>query len=239
MQLNTRSPRARVGLIVPSSNRMFEPHAANYVPDDVACHVTRLRMTGPYFMPLDELLPKVTEATGLLNDAKCDPIVFHCTANSMSDGISGEARIKKAIEEASKKPGVTTASATLAALKHLDAKRIVLVSPYRRKSHEHEMSFLSDAGFEIIGEKNLGLNGSDAYCGMPASKWFDTMLQMKDDKADAYFVSCANIQALDCLEDMEDALGAPVVTSNQLVIWKALRMAGINETIQGLGKLAA
>ncbi len=94
---------------------MFEPHAANYVPDDVACHVTRLRMTGPYFMPLDELLPKVTEAAGLLNDAKCDPIVFHCTANSMSDGISGEARIKKAIEEASKKPGVTTASATLAA----------------------------------------------------------------------------------------------------------------------------
>ena len=74
---------------------------------------------------------------------------------------------------------------------------------------------------------------------MPASKWFDTVLQMKDDKADAYFVSCANIQALDCLEDMEDALGAPVVTSNQLVIWNALRMAGINETIHGLGKLAA
>ena len=74
---------------------------------------------------------------------------------------------------------------------------------------------------------------------MQASKWFDTVLQMKNDRADAYFVSCANIQALDCLEDMEGALEAPVVTSNQLVIWKALRMAGINEKIRGLGKLAA
>ena len=228
-----------MGLILPSSNRMLEPHAANYTPRDVAWHVTRLRMTGPYFMPIDELIPKVTEAARLLYDAKCDPIVFHCTANSMSDGIKGEARIKKAIEKASMRPAITTASATMSAFKYLDAKRIVLVSPYHRKSHEHEMSFLSEAGLEIVGEKNLGLNGSDDYCGMPASKWFDTVLQMKDDKADAYFVSCANIQALDCLEDMEDALGAPVVTSNQLVIWKALRMAGINETIQGLGKLAA
>lgn len=239
MQLNTKRPRARVGLIVPSSNRMLEPHVAKYLPDDIACHVTRLRMTGSYFMPIDELIPKVTEATRLLTDAKCDPIVFHCTANSMSDGIKGEARIKKAIEQETKRPAITTASATLAAFKHLEAKRIVLVSPYPRKSHEHEIGFLSEAGFEIVGEKNLGLNGSDAYCGMQASKWFDTVLQMKNDRADAYFVSCANIQALDCLEDMEGALEAPVVTSNQLVIWKALRMAGINKKIRGLGKLAA
>jgi len=62
---------------------------------------------------------------------------------------------------------------------------------------------------------------------------------MKNDKADIYFVSCANIQALATLEEMEEVLGAPVVTSNQLVIWQGLRMAGIDEAIPGLGKLAA
>ena len=144
MKLNAKSPRARVGLIVPSSNRMVEPHAASYTPNDVACHVTRLRMTGPHFMSLDELLPKVTEAARLLNDAKCDPIVFHCTANSMSDGIKGEARIKKAIEEASNRPAVTTASATMAAFKHLNAKRIVLVSPYPRKRSYQSFQTLTD-----------------------------------------------------------------------------------------------
>ncbi len=231
--------RARYGLIVPSSNRMVEPHAAQYTPSGVVCHVTRLRMTGPYFMPLEELLPKVTEAAELLADAKCDPIVFHCTANSMSDGLEGEGRIKEAIEKASGRPAATTASATMAAFKHFSAKRVVLVSPYPRASHEHELEFLTEAGCEIVGEKNLGLKGSDAYCSMPASDWYDTLLQMKNEKADIYFASCANIQALGALEDMEKALGAPVVTSNQLVIWQALRMADVADPVPGLGRLAA
>ena len=62
---------------------------------------------------------------------------------------------------------------------------------------------------------------------------------MKNDDADIYFISCANIQALDQLEQIEQALGAPVVTSNQLVLWRALRMTGVNDTIPGFGKLAA
>ncbi|NKB21136.1 MAG: arylmalonate decarboxylase [Alphaproteobacteria bacterium] len=239
MSATNYTPRARYGLIVPSSNRMVEPHASRFTPTDVACHVTRLRMTGPHFMSLDELLPKVTEAAELLADAKCDPIVFHCTANSMSDGLEGEKLIKEAIEKASGRPAATTASATMAAFSHFNASRVVLVSPYPRASHEHELEFLTEAGYEIVGEKNLGLKGSDAYCNMPATDWFNTMLEMKNDKADVYFASCANIQALGALEDMEEALGAPVVTSNQLVIWQGLRMAGIKEPIPGLGKLGA
>ncbi|MBK18349.1 MAG: arylmalonate decarboxylase [Rhodospirillaceae bacterium] len=237
--MKNENPRARYGLIVPSSNRMAEPHASQYTPRDVACHVTRLRMTGPYFMPLDDLLPKVTEAAELLADAGCDPIVFHCTANSMSDGVDGEKRIKGAIEDASGRPAVTTASATMAAFEHFQAKRVVLLSPYPRASHEHELEFLEESGCEIVGEKNLGLNGSNAYSDMPASEWTETLVSMKNKDADIYFVSCANIQALDALEEMEEVLDAPVVTSNQLVIWQALRMAGINEPLPGLGKLAA
>ena len=74
---------------------------------------------------------------------------------------------------------------------------------------------------------------------MPASAWLDTVLEMKNYDADIYFISCANIQALDQLEQIEQALGAPVVSSNQLVLWRALRMAGVNDPIPGFGKLAA
>ena len=60
---------------------------------------------------------------------------------------------------------------------------------------------------------------------------------MKDDRADVYFVSCANIRAIEVLEEMETMLEAPVVTSNQLVIWQALRLAGVDVPIPGLGRL--
>jgi maleate cis-trans isomerase len=230
--------RARFGMIIPSSNRMAEPHACHYVPTGVVPHTTRLRMTGEYFMALDDLLPRVAAASATLADAKCDPVVFHCTANSMAEGVAGEKRIVEAIEDATGGKATTTASATMAALRQLGARRIVLVSPYERSTHEHELEFMDQAGIDVVGERNLGLSGSDAYCGIPPSDWVEVMTAMKDDRADAYFVSCANIRAIEVIEELEERLGRPVVTSNQVVIWQALRLAGIDEPVPGLGRLA-
>ena len=94
----TTDVRARYGMIVPSSNRMAEPHAARFNPQGVVAHATRVRMTGPHFMELEQLLPKVAEASEILADASCDTIVFHCTANSMAEGLAGEKKIAGAIE---------------------------------------------------------------------------------------------------------------------------------------------
>jgi maleate cis-trans isomerase len=238
MNQTSDTVRARFGMIIPSSNRMAEPHACRYSPAGVVPHTARLRMTGPYFMALDALLPKVAEAAAMLADAKCDPVVFHCTANSMADGVDGEKRIVRAIEEATGGAATTTASATMAAFRALGAQRLVLVSPYERATHEHELHFMDEVGIEVVGERNLGLSGSDAYCGMAPADWVETMTAMRNDRADAYFVSCANIRAIEVIEELESRLGRPVVTSNQVVIWQALRLAGIDEPVAGLGRLA-
>lgn len=237
MNARPDSSSARYGLIVPSSNRMAEPHASRYTPASAVPHVTRLRMTGAHFMPLEELLPKVAEAAVLLADARCDPVVFHCTANSMAEGLAGEGRITRAIAEATGGKATTTAAATMAAFDSLDVDRIVLVSPYTRKNHEHELQFMEEAGIEVVGERNLGLQGSDAYCGMPPDEWIETVKAMKNDRAEAYFLSCANIRAIEVIEQLEAQLHRPVLTSNQLVIWQALRLAGIEDALPGLGRL--
>ena len=237
MELAADAVRARYGMIIPSSNRMAEPHMARYNPQGVVTHTMRVRMTGQYFMALDELLPKVAPASDILADTKCDPIVFHCTANSMAEGIAGEKRIAETIEAATGQTAATTASATMAAFEKLGVNRLVLVSPYVRSTHEHEIEFLEESGLEIVSERNLGFKTSDGYCGVQPAEWIETLSQMKDDRADVYFVSCANIRAIEVLEEMETMLEAPVVTSNQLVIWQALRLAGVDEPIPGLGRL--
>ena len=38
-------PRARLGFIIPSSNRMVEPQIQRFVPDGVVAHFTRIGMT--------------------------------------------------------------------------------------------------------------------------------------------------------------------------------------------------
>ena len=39
---------ARIGLIIPSSNRMVEEEMVRHVPPGVTAHVARLRMTGAH-----------------------------------------------------------------------------------------------------------------------------------------------------------------------------------------------
>jgi len=74
---------------------------------------------------------------------------------------------------------------------------------------------------------------------MQPADWVETLTSMQDDRADVYFASCANIRAIEVIEELETRLGRPVVTSNQLVIWHALRLAGIDDVIPGLGRLAS
>ncbi len=229
--------RPRYGMIIPAVNCAAEPHAARFTPAGVTAHTTRLRMTGQYTMALDDLLPRVAEAAAMLADAGCDPVVFHCTANSMADGPAGERRISETIEKATGGKSTTTASAVMAALEVLGVKRLVLVSPYRRSTHEHEIEFLEEAGFEVVGETNLGFDNADDFYAVTPEEWVDIVASVKNDSADAYFVSCANIRATEAIEQMEERLRRPVLTSNQVVIWQALRLSGIDSPVPGLGRL--
>src|SRR5262249_4036145 len=91
---------ARVGLIIPSSNRMVEQEMVAAFPAGVHAHVTRLRMTGANQLPPAQLLPRIEEAARALIDARCDAVAFHCTANSMEGGKDGEREIIAALARA-------------------------------------------------------------------------------------------------------------------------------------------
>ena len=139
--------RARIGLIIPSSNRLTEPHFNRYAPDGVQVNVTRLRMTGPHRVPVLDLLPKIAEAAGMLADAQCDVIVFHCTASSTEAGRDAEARVVDSIRAATGARATTTGSALLEALAALDARRLVALSPYMEEASAKEIAFWRKPGW--------------------------------------------------------------------------------------------
>ena len=85
------STQPRIGLIIPSSNRLAEPQFHTYTPSGVGVHFARLRMTGKWRKPLAELKKSLAEAAQALSDTKPGLIVFHCTANSMENGLAHEA----------------------------------------------------------------------------------------------------------------------------------------------------
>ena len=109
---------------------------------------------------------------------------------------------------------------------HSRAKRIVLITPYRVETTEHEAQFLRACGYDVLHAKGFALAGSDAYCATPPQFWRDRAIEAARADADAYLVSCANISVFGVIEELEAELARPVVTSNQAVIWDALRLVG-------------
>ncbi len=227
IERSTGFARARIGLIIPSSNRLTEPQFRYFMPADVAVHVTRLRMTGRHAKPLGPLLEDVAAAAGALGDAKCDAIVFHCTANSMEHGPDGERRILDCAREASGAPAMSTAQAVVEALRASDMRKIVIVSPYHQAHNDSEKAYLSALGFETVHDVALGLPPSDGYLAYPPAQWIEVVRANQRAAADGYFLSCTNTTQIDAIPALERELGKPVLNSNQATIWACLkRVAG-------------
>jgi maleate isomerase len=205
---------------------MVEHDMMRYFPAGVQPHVMRIRMTGPYHLPLEQLLPRVEEATAILRDARCDPIVFHCTANSTAEGTEGEQRLLASLARAGAPRASSTATAIRHALAALGARRIVMLTPYDAKTTEEEAAYLSSIGCEVLHAQGMALDGSDAYCSTPASFWRDCAIGARHPDADVYFLSCANISTFPVIEEIERTLDRPVITSNQAVIWETLQQLG-------------
>jgi maleate isomerase len=215
---------------------MVEEEMVRALPGGVTAHVARLRMTGAYERPLERLLPDVTAAAATLADARCAAIAFHCTANSTGDGAAGEERLLAALRAGCEVEVTTTATAIRGALDALHARRIVLVTPYDAAVTEHEAQFFVDSGYGVAATHALALGGSDAYCAAPAETWEAALLDARCADADAYLLSCANVACFAVIERVERALGKPLVTSNQSVLWATLRAAGAARP-DGLGTL--
>jgi maleate isomerase len=213
---------ARIGLIIPSSNRMVEEEMVRHVPPGVTAHVARLRMTGAHRVSLDALLPRVAEAAALLADARCDVIAFHCTANSTAEGLMGEVQLLGALQTAGARRVTTTASALRHAFNLIGARRVVLLTPYSQRTTDEEAAFFRGTGYEVPYAKGFALAGSDEYCATPAQFWRDRALEAARPDADVYLLSCANISTLPIIEELERKLGRPVVSSNQAMLFEAL-----------------
>src|SRR5215471_3409057 len=140
-------PRARLGFIIPSSNRMVEPQMVRYAPKGVQPHFIRIGMTNHHKRPLPELMPRILSAVELLMDSKCDIIVFQCTGTSMSGGVEADKHVVAEISKAAKRPAISAAQAVTAALAALNAKRVVVISETAQKGHDEKLKYMREVGY--------------------------------------------------------------------------------------------
>jgi maleate cis-trans isomerase len=232
-------PRARIGLIIPSVNRMTERQFNHYAPDGLGIHVARGRVAGAPVRTVAELTDEIAHAAGTLADAAPDLIVFHCTHTSMKEGTDGEARIIDLIRKTTGIEALSTSSLVKDALRALGITKLVVLSPYQ--SNADIISYLAAAGFTVVKDVALKCSSAAAFEEITPQRWLELAQENDTPEADGIFLSCTNTTQIEAVAAIEAALGKPVVNSNQAVLWGCLTRLkdklGNHQAIPNLGRL--
>lgn len=230
------STRARLGVLLPSGNRLAEPQFVAMLPQGVTLHTTRLRLNGSTEPELLKMAEGVEEAVSLVADARVDLILFHCTAvSTFSPALENDVLAR--MRRTSGIPVTATSEALVAALRAVGARKIVMLSPYIDAINDREAAYLRAAGFEIVFLAGLSLNDADAMSAVTPAQWKKFALSSQHADADAYLISCTTVRATEVAQELEMLLGKPVVTSNTAAVWHCLRTLGLHDTPSGFGQI--
>jgi len=232
-----RHHRAKLGFILMSTDLAAEADFIDMAPDDVGIHITRLK-TDDY--TTNETLSRHIEhmadaASRIQPDTKPNVISYSCTSGSI---VIGEERIKAEIKKGAPYAiPMTLVTGVVDALNELNASKLVVGTPYLDEINTKEAEYLVEKGFELLDIQGLNLTTGIEFGRVTPNYWKQFALEIDRADADAIFLSCGGIRALEVVEEIEQATGKPVITSNQGQMWSCLRRAGIDNVIEGFGEI--
>lgn len=219
MAMTIAVPLARMGVVLSSSNRWVEPYFRAHAPDTLAIHLTRMRMASRARTALDAAAAEAVEAAKLVAEARVDVIDLQATGLVMAMGAAGEAKVIKAIEDATGIPAYSATQALVEALGALGLKRVLSITPARGR----ERAYLEAAGIEFAGEVALDLGDGPVAAEVPFETWVAAARANDSAAAQGVLLSGSNTTMVDAIGPIEEALGKPVVTSIQAALWGGLR----------------
>lgn len=236
LHLNPNMGGTRVGLVVPSVNATIEPEFYRIAPPGFSFHAARIMLRETTPDGLREMNQDLDRALDLLDSLSPAVIAYACTSGSFLDGAAGLEQLVAGIRARVNCPVVATSAAMTEAMRHLDISRVALATPYIDEVNKAEQRFLEDCGFHVVACRGLGLSGP-AIREVQPERVRDLALEADRPEAQALFISCTDLRALETVALLEEMLGKPVLTSNQVTLWALLRACGHTSGVPGFGRL--
>jgi len=230
--------RHRIGLIVLSNDYTVERDFMKMRPnDEVAIFTTRIANTPDCTVSsLREMAPKIADAADLLiPDGRLDTVAYACTSGSV---VIGYDTIKSHIHSVRPDAAcITPITASLAALDSFGVDKLAVLTPYVDEVNAAIADHLQAAGKTIGAFSSFRIEDNEEMAALTGEAIFKAAIKADTAAADALFISCTAIRAVEVIDRLEQALGKPVITANQAMFWQALRVAGCNAKIEGYGAL--
>jgi maleate isomerase len=232
--------RARIGILTHDDTTVSESEFWTMAPEGVSVHAARVLFTdwttfvGP---------PGADDAVTRLARLPLQSITFAVTIVSYLLGVSEEQKLVKRLESRSNGiPVLMPAVAAVAGFRALGAQRIALFHGpwYDDAADQKGAEYFKAHGFDVVHAShmepayqvphpNVGLiDPAELY------EWVHTQAPSN---ADAIFIAGNAFRSIGVIDALEEDLGLPVLTANQVALWYALRLANVGAQVDGYGDL--
>jgi len=233
--------RARIGYCSPPVvTEVFVYEFYKMAPLGVTLLLTTLEVGLEYTQQaFDGSHDRSLEAAKYMAGAGADVVVLGGNPVNQSRGIENLPGI---CEELSAEIGTKVVASTLCqkeAMEKLGVKKVVSAHASGAQHDERHAKQMENMGFESVGVTSLEGHKLLAYGKVPTEAAFDIAKQLKTDhpEADCIHLASAHWPTAHAIDRIENELGVSVMNSQQAIVWKAFRMAGITEPIEGFGRL--
>lgn len=245
--------RARIGLIYPENGdsdpdyyMMAPPGAAVYFARHRAPPLSAIQINVDDYIA--DVRRQISQAAERLVPLHCDAVGHACVTDSFIQGPGGDEELRQAISKVVGCPATTGTTSFRVALRALAVTRVAVVTPYDEIRNAVFLDVLKVAGVDVVSletfrvpEPVRAFYQSFGLCGEAVIRGPQLAYRVgrKADcpQAEAVLIASTNFRTGPMIEPLEHDLGKPVVTANQAVMWHSLRLAGVREAQEGLGRL--
>lgn len=166
-----------------------------------------------------------------------DAVMWACTSGSFVYGHEGVRQQADQLAEAAGVPAASTSQSFVAAVAALGVGRVAVAASYPEEVAVLFTDFLAASGIEVVARGSAGIDTAAEVGSLDGARVMDLALQNDHPAAEALLIPDTAMHTLDVLTAIEDRLGKPVLTANQVTIWHGLRLAGSSVVSDRLGAL--
>jgi maleate isomerase len=114
-----------------------------------------------------------------------------------------------------------------------------VLASYPRSAAQAFASFLAESGVEIAGICWLSAGSGPEASRFGDRRFIDAASTLEVGADSALLVPDTAVPSMNLITPLEERLGRPVLTANQVSLWKACMLAGIPARAAGMGQLFA
>ena len=230
--------RGRIGLLVPSINTTMETEFWRIAPEGVSVHSARIaggrHGTPEELRSMENASKKAAEDVAMVEP---DVVVYGCTSGSFFEGPEWNRKICEQLSAITKAPTVTTAGGMAACLMANGHKRVDVVTPYVELTNERLKQFLKAHGIDVVKLGTFDMLDMFDHAKIEPEEIYRKVKDITTPDADAVFVACTQLRALEVVDMLERDLGKPVYTAVQASAWQAYEAMGVDPKITNCGSL--